>query len=162
MSGNATNRELTREAKLSRLNPSSLLHSLVSRFEFGFEVSSLFHRRTYPRKSISKHFCQEAAQPFEILRYILWLWDWDSPSFQLKIQGLKAETCQWCQLWHVPLTRRKPRSSASAPRCYSHHLRFLHWQTSGKRLGFNGSYSCIGLHILGIAFVKRLGSSFGK
>src|SRR5271155_3169270 len=29
-----------------RLNPSPLLHSLFSRFEFGFQVSSLFHRLT--------------------------------------------------------------------------------------------------------------------
>jgi|HubBroStandDraft_5_1064220.scaffolds.fasta_scaffold04245_4 hypothetical protein len=37
----------------------------------------------------------------------------------------------------VPLMRKKPRFSVSAPRCYSHHLRFWRWQPSGRRLDFS-------------------------
>jgi hypothetical protein len=54
--------------------------TLTTQQSFGFGVINLNERgeweqnprRTYPDKSISKHFCEEAAQPFEILRYTLW------------------------------------------------------------------------------------------
>ena len=37
----------------------------------------------------------------------------------------------------VPLMQRKPLLSVSAPRSYSHHLRFWRWQSSGRVLVFS-------------------------
>jgi hypothetical protein len=37
----------------------------------------------------------------------------------------------------VPLMQRKPLLSVSAPRSYSHHLRFWRWQSGGRVLVFS-------------------------
>jgi hypothetical protein len=58
-------------------------------------------------------------------------------SSQKKIERSKVETCRWCQRLRVPLMQKKPRLSVSAPRWYSHHLRFLHWQASGRVWSFS-------------------------
>jgi len=46
--------------------------------------------------------------------------------------------------------------------CYSHHLRFLRWQPSGRWLDFLGWCSCMCLHTVGNAFAILPSFSAGK